>query len=332
MNAIEFSEHLANMRLDKYRFRTVDILSEGFRPLSGAVADFCTIEHNGKHHFFYIERRLKEGTPFYPGNEIYFGHASTQDFTHWEVHDPVVLIRPGTWEGAHVWAPYILGWNETYVMAYTGVNEHLSQNIGLAFSDDLFLWERSDDNPLSPCKGKSWSFWRMDGIASCRDPHLVEFEGRVYMSYTANTAQGATCIALASTSDLKSWTDHGPILIGPCAGYEPSLQGGHAQGSMESSNLIRKNDLWHLLFQWKCRDKSITNWIVESNSIDDFDLANAREFWPDAYTTEVVKENGPLSLLASAGTFKLGQVDWSEEQPCAKFLTQRSQVDFWLST
>jgi len=47
-------------------------------------ADFCTIEHRGHRHFFYIERRLTEGTPFYPGHEICFGHASTADFFHWQ--------------------------------------------------------------------------------------------------------------------------------------------------------------------------------------------------------------------------------------------------------
>lgn len=187
MNIVQFEETLATMREGRYRHPDVDILKTGFRPVGGSVADFCVIEHRRRHHFFYIERRLTEGTPFYPGHEIYFGHASTADFFDWEVHDPVMLIRPGTWEGAHVWAPSILQQGDGFIMAYTGVNQRLAQNIGLASSKDLFEWKRWEMNPISPCRGKHWAFWRGDGIASCRDPFLFRHDGRVWMTYTANT-------------------------------------------------------------------------------------------------------------------------------------------------
>ena len=72
---IEFERELKRMRFEHYRHPPVDILKDGFRPIGGKVADFATARHNGRDHFFYIERRLEEGTPFYPGHEIYFGHA-----------------------------------------------------------------------------------------------------------------------------------------------------------------------------------------------------------------------------------------------------------------
>ena len=105
---IDFERELKRMRFENYRHPKIDILKEGFRPVGGSVADFGTGRHNGRDHFFYIERRLKEGTPFYPGHEIYFGHASTHNFFDWEVHDPALVIRPGTWEEAHLWAPVLL--------------------------------------------------------------------------------------------------------------------------------------------------------------------------------------------------------------------------------
>jgi len=61
------------------------------------VADFATARLNGRDHFYYIERRLQEGTPFYPGHEIYFGHVSTADFFEWEVHDPVMIVQENSW-------------------------------------------------------------------------------------------------------------------------------------------------------------------------------------------------------------------------------------------
>lgn len=329
MNNIQFEDALFAMRMAHYRHRTVDILREGFRPVGGTIGDFCCIAHEGRYHFFYPERRLQEATSFYPGHGIYLGHASTANFEAWEVHDPAILICPGTWESAHVWAPYILRYQGRYVMAYTGVNDVISQDIGLAWSDDLFHWERDGHNPISPCKGRAWAFWRTDGIASCRDPHLLVHEGRIWMTYTANTAQGATCVGLISTADLVRWEDHGPVLVGPGEGYEPDFQGAHPQGSLESSNLFQRGGRWYLLAMFNKRDSPIRNWIYESDRMDCFELDSGREFWRGGYTTEFVAEKGSRSLLACAGTLRLGEVDWSQPQPMAQFLATLEQLAFW---
>jgi hypothetical protein len=331
MNVIQFEEELARMRLSLYRHPKVDIVGEGFRPVSGKVADFSVVQHEGRYHFFYIERRIVEGTPFYPGNEVYFGHASTRNFLDWEVHDPVMFVRPGTWEGAHVWAPFVLPYRGRFVMAYTGVNRHISQDIGLAFSDDLFEWERWERNPISPCKGRPWSFWRDDGICSCRDPHLLIHDGRVWMAYTANTKDGASCIALASTADLEHWEDHGPILVGPAEGYEPRLEGGHPQGSLESCNLLRKREHWLLLVKAKVRATPVINWVFESDRIDEFDFSSGGEFWPGALGVEVVKERGSRSLLAcfTGGTIRFGEAEWSGDKPTADFVRSADRLATW---
>ena len=330
MNIIEFEKTLYDMRNELYRHPPRDIVKEGFRPVSGGCADFCVAELKGEYHFFYIERRLTEGTPFYPGNEIYFGHASTANFFNWTVHDPVMLIRPGTWECAHVWAPFILKHGGRYVMAYTGLNDFISQDIGLAFSDDLFNWTRWEANPISPCKGKDWSFWREDSISSCRDPHMLEHDGRIWMTYTANTAKGEACVAMASTEDLAHWEDHGPILIGPAEGYEPVLSGGHLQASLESTNLIPKNGKWHLLVNGTIRDVDTHHWIIESDRMDRFDLSAGREFWREGGCIEVVKDLGSRSLLAGvAGGIKFGEVDWSEPQPVAHSIGSAEALAAW---
>ncbi len=332
INIIEFEETLIAMRNAHYRQRHVEAPGEGFRPVGGSVADFCAAEHEGEHHFFYIERRLQEGTPFYPGHETYLGHASTRDFFDWSVHEPAIWIRPETWEGAHVWAPNILKRGDTYVMAYTGINERISQDIGLAFSSDLFNWTRWEGNPLSPAKDRPWSFWRTDGIASCRDPHLFEQDGRVFMIYTANTREGATCIAMASSANLESWEDHGPILVGAAEGYEPRLQGGHPQGSLESAILLNRRGRWFLSATAAVRGSEIRNWIFESDRFDRFSFSSGREFWRDAIGVEVLKEKGTRSLLAafSAGVIRLGEVDWAEEAPVARYLETPAEVRAWL--
>jgi hypothetical protein len=333
LTIIDFERELKRMRFEHYRHPPTDILKRGFRPVGGSVADFGTVRHNGRDHFFYIERRLQEGTPFYPGHEIYFGHASTPDFFEWEVHDPALVIRPGTWEEAHLWAPVILRNRDEFIMAYTGLNRHLSQNIGLASSKDLFDWKRWDSNPISPAKGASWAYWREDDICSCSDPDLFRHNNRVWMPYTANTKEGATCIALASTADFKKWKDHGPILIGPASGYEPRLTGGHPQGSFESSNLSFRNSRYFLIFHAAIRGLGRGTWAATSDRIDSFSMDKLYLFWQEGMCVEVVRDHGSRSLLAgvSGGCLRFGEVDWAEPQPVAKTITDRETLLRWHS-
>ncbi len=331
MTIIDFEKTLARMRFQLYHHPPTDILDKGFRPIGGSLADFCVVHHEGRDHFFYIERRLQEGTPFFPGHEIYFGHASTPDLFTWEVHDPVMLIRPGTWEEGHVWAPFIITEGREHLMFYTGLNRHLSQDLGIASSTDLFEWKRWESNPISPCKDAAWAAWWTDDIASCRDPHLVRHDGRVWMVYTANTREGAACLALTSTTDYRQWTDHGPILVGNPAGYEPRLWGGHLQGSLESANLSYRNGRWVLIVNSSIRDKGRGGWIVQSDRIDRFRFDQLQPFWEGAGCVEVVRDRGDESLLAglAGGHLKFGVVDWSKPIPSARFVASREELSEW---
>ena len=329
MNSIEFEESIWTTRMRDYRFPEVDIINEGFRPKSGRVADFCSVQHDGRHHFFYIERRLTEGLPGYPGNECYIGHASTANFFDWEVHYPEIWVQPNTWEHLIVAAPNIIYYRDRFVMAYLGINQYGTQNLGIAFSDDLFHWERWEGNPLSPCKEKPWAFWREDGPTSCRDAHLFVCEGQLCMAYTANTRDGASCIALTTTQDLEHWQDCGPIFTGPTDGYEHRPDGSQPQGQLESSNLIRKGDRWFLLAMFDTTKAKIQNWIFESDRMDHFEFSTGREFWHGAYTTEVVKEKGQRSLLACADSIKFGVVDWAASRPTARYITSREELLEW---
>jgi predicted GH43/DUF377 family glycosyl hydrolase len=325
MNSVQFETWLYETRDQQYRHRDVDVIREGFRPLGGMLADFTIIEHSRRFHVFAIERRLQEALPFYPGHEAYLCHASTPDFYHWQVHDPVLWVRPGTWEEAHVWAPNVVRWGGQFIMAYTGANRACSQDIGFASSQDLFDWRRWESNPLSPARDRPWAFWRREAIASCRDPHLLVHGDRVYMTYTTNTCTGASCIAMQSTPDFRTWRDHGPILVGPLDGYAAD-----EQDQLESSNLVYRDGRWFLLTQGAHAGTGVHNWIYESNRPDHFEYERGREFWRGAYTVEIVKDHGQTSLLACTGPIRLGEVDWGQERPAARFLETRQELEAWL--
>lgn len=326
---IYFEKKLKALRLGLYHHPPIDITRNGFRPVGSRVADFAVIHHAGREHFFYIDRRIQEGTPFFPGHEIFFGHASTANFFDWEVHDPVLLIRPGTWEGAHVWAPFVLRDGNRFVMAYTGVNDALSQDIGLAFSTDLFDWIRWEGNPISPCKSAAWAAWWPDEICSCRDPFLFRHDDRVYLTYTANTREGASCVAMSSTADLKTWKDHGPILVGPRTGYEPSLWGGHSQGSCESTVLVHRGKQWFLIVGVRIRGRGSGCYVFVSDRMDRFNFDDALPF-SEGGIVEIVRNDGNRSLLAGGvnGAIKFGEVNWSDQEPRLRNLTREELVNW----
>jgi predicted GH43/DUF377 family glycosyl hydrolase len=230
-----------------------------------------------------------------------------------------------------VWAPVIVQERGEFLMAYTGLNRHLSQNIGLASSKDLFNWRRWKSNPISPAKGAAWAYWTEDDICSCRDPDLVRHDGRWWMIYTANTKDGAACLALTSTADFRKWKDHGPIVVGPTSGYEPNLGGGHAQGSFESAKLLRQNDRWYLITKTPSRDKSTRTWAMVSDRLDRFSMDGMWPFWKQGVCLEVVREQGNKTLFAAmvGGFLKFGETDWSAPQPTVKPISDRETLRRW---
>ena len=55
---------------------------------------------------------------------LYTKSKSTKDFQNWKEHDPILYSYPGTWDGAHLWAPNIFEENGTYYLLYTGLTSN----------------------------------------------------------------------------------------------------------------------------------------------------------------------------------------------------------------
>lgn len=335
LNAFEAEERLWHEYLEAYRHPPRDFAG-GFRPLGGFIADFTVVWHEQRMHMFHIDRRLGETECAWPGHEIFIGHASTGDLVSWEVHDPVLLIRPGTWEGCHVGAPYIQPHDGRYVMAYQGINEAGSQNLGLAFSDDLFEWKRSPHNPISPLAQAEWAFWRSDGTASCRDAHLNFVDDRFWLNFTACTREGGTCIAMASSSDLVTWNDHGPIIDGGSdRNADDESAPFHHVHHIESSALIPHEGHW-LLFGID-RD-GIHYW--ESPTMDRFDYAQGKPLWKDVGPGEVAWRDGSRWLMCAChyedgygvpgSVLRFGEIDWSDAEPEVRMITGESRIADWV--
>jgi predicted GH43/DUF377 family glycosyl hydrolase len=220
-----------------------DWLKNGYAPRGFYLKDFCLISVPSKvetgspleWHLFHIA-----GTPdvscCLPGNEIWFGHASTYDFITWKTHLPCFYIDPAGWDHGHVFAPYVIKRAEKYWMFYTGTSFDNTQRIGAAVSDDLFNWIRQSSEPIINPDRYGWAFCPREKGAACRDPHVMEIDGKYVMYYTAVTKEGRACVAGAVSTDLLTWEDIGPVYTAPGTAH------------CESSNVQKRGDRYYLFF------------------------------------------------------------------------------------
>ncbi len=178
------------------------------------VKDYYVFREGDTYHLFYNVGTAAEVQNWeQPGNEKAFGHATSKDLKTWEHHPRILQAVPGTWEGAVVSAPSIIKHDGTFYMFYTGFDDrvHGKQSIGLATSKDLFNWERHPGNPVY--EAPPWTARNESGWLDCRDAHVLKYGDEFLLFTMVTTAEGKGAIAVASSSDLVTWTDLGPAVV-----------------------------------------------------------------------------------------------------------------------
>jgi beta-fructofuranosidase len=208
--------------------------------------DFALVKRDGLYHVFYTRHR--QGVAF-SDNETELGHASSPDFLNWTRLAPVLPVQPGTWEGAHIWAPTIVHQDGVYYMFYTGVSsddEHpLVQRIGLATSTDLVTWTRHGPPVLSPVD-VPWAFCdSTSDLAACRDPFVMADPARPghWLMYYSTCPRGDSLrmvVGVAESPDLLSWTDRGALWA------THASAGGDS--TTESPHLFAHDGTWYLFY------------------------------------------------------------------------------------
>ncbi|MCG8607228.1 hypothetical protein MJD09_19870 [bacterium] len=277
-------------------------LQVGYAPLGYYLKDFCILQASGVFHLFHIA-----GTPgvscCLPGNEIWFGHATTSDFSHWKTLQPCFYVQPGSWDEGHVFAPYVLKKDSEYWMFYTGCAMDNTQRIGAATSKDLQNWKRVSDQPVIRPEEFDWAFCPTEKGAACRDPHVCKWAGEYSMYYTAVTKQGKSCVARATSNDLIDWIDKGPAYVSSTLAH------------CESSNVQEIGNNFLLFFGGH---HEYWSYVVSDSPYE----------WPDQVPTPLKKGVTAMEVIARdqerwlVAYFKLdcyrmflGVVDWSESRP-----------------
>ena len=297
----------------RQRSHAEDWLKVGYAPLGFYLKDFCLHESGGIWHLYHIA-----GTPgvscCLPGNEIWFGHATTRDFVTWETHEPCFFINPSGWDHGHVFAPYVISQGGKHWIFYTGVATDNTQRIGVAISPDLFHWERTGDRPVIRPEEYGWAFCPTTGGAACRDPHVIAHEGGWQMYYTAVLKDGRGCVARASSRDLLTWQDEG--IAYAFSGWN----------QCESCNVQQRADGRWLLFFGGHHAWSY----VESDNPLRWPDVKPRALRADITGMKVVARNGSRWLVAYFGLryyrLLLGVLDWSASDPTVTQLTDQSAL------
>ena len=122
-------------------------------------------------------------------------------FTPYE-HNPIMRPQGDSWESSNLYNPAALVVDDQVVLLYRAHAENIVSHIGIAFSDDGFTFRREDHPIVSPEHD-----WERYG---CEDPRVVYIDGTYYLTYTGWDRTHAL-LCLATSTDLRHWTKHGPL-------------------------------------------------------------------------------------------------------------------------
>ena len=171
-----------------YHYPRRSFLEHGYHPPGGYVKDFCILRHDGRWHLFHIDGRPGE-VCWITGNEISFGHASTDDFRHWLRHPMPLAVGDGPLDNQHLWAPFVYPCDGRFIMFYMGSGSG-GTAIACAVSPDLEGWRKT--GPITGADG--------------RDPFVFRHGEDHILVYTGHHAvAGREPLKACRSRDLVHW-------------------------------------------------------------------------------------------------------------------------------
>jgi hypothetical protein len=315
-----------------------DPLRDGFVPQGSDLRDFSIVHDKGRYHVFYIDIRHGKSSR-QPDNFTFIGHASTPDFQHYEVHEPMMHVVPGTWEGGHIGPPYVFpvarntrfgkmaGFPVRFVCVYTGISGSLAQSTGMAFSNDLFHWVRYDGNPILQPAHFGWAVWSRTTLSNCRDPFVLQLKDRYLLYYTALQKDGDMCVAAAESANLEDWKDLGPVHVRPFSEVSPAM--------LESSCVHGIGDRFVLFYT----HKGGTRYVI-SDSPTRFPNREADMLIAGYWNLELIKKLDNRWLVgvfkaqtaSDVGRLFLGILTWQDYRPTFTLAKRPEDIAIFLAS
>jgi beta-fructofuranosidase len=211
----------------------------GFKPEDGeAAGDAMPFYWQGEWHVFYLKSPKDAwGFPARAGNSM--AHLVSKDLVEWRVcPDAFGPGASGEVDEDGIWTGSVIEHEGRFHFYYTGYNAHNSspQTTCHAISDDLMTWSKDSKNPIIVPVSRWYE------TIDWRDPFVFWDSDKKHfaMLIAARENKGPIfrrgCIAVAYSSDLKSWEVGEPL-------WTPRLT--HC---MECPEVFKLKQYWYLVF------------------------------------------------------------------------------------
>lgn len=117
------------------------------------------------------------------------------------------VLKPGRhpWESQNVYNPAAIAVDGKVALIYRAHAEDIVSSLGLAWSEDGLEFTTEPEPVLVP--EYEWERY------GCEDPRVVLIDGVFYLTYTGWDRVTAR-LCLATSTDLRNWTKHGPMVPG----------------------------------------------------------------------------------------------------------------------
>ncbi len=241
------------------------------------VNDHSLIRVDSLWHLFYTDGSMSIRPWLSPGNEINIEHAVSPDLVNWTQQETALTIGPeGSLDDEHLYAPNVIAAGGKYYMFYTGNDQGFlsGEHIFMAVSDDLNTWKRTSGLPIMlPDSNRVAYAPATDGNVrpvSFRDPFILPHTTYGYICYYVtrlkedkgrpSSGREFACVAAATSPDLMTWTDRGPVLTRRTEGYDYASTYAHP----ESPCVVKRDDLYYLF--WK--GGAGTRYVISDNPLD----------------------------------------------------------------
>ena len=257
-------------------------------------------------------------------------HATSDDLLTWDLHGVALASGgPGSCDELEIGDASIIEHEGRWYMVY-GCRPAPpgSRWFALAVSDDLWTWEKvpGDGSPIF-IPGRELSGWREEGVMEIKDPSIIRYEDRFLMYYVGQRLvepvldaqnQVHTSINLATSVDLMTWEDQGPLISDQWI-TNPL----HGPWGFETPKIFKRDGKFYLFVMYLSGMqyaigtdpynfgpwRTLGPWHASV-------VVNDRHRW---YITHSFRPFGkPATLGRRAGPFKglyLGGLEWSNDLP-----------------
>jgi len=195
----------------------------------------CIIKESGGYKMWYTGWKSQTRLPHS------IGYATSPNGINWTKQTNPVLTPGSGWEAVSVGYLSVIKVPGGYMMFYTGEVSFGIARTGRAFSTDGINWQRDlVYNPVLPAGGSG--AWDQNNYLA----RVLEFNGALYLWYTAETNPGVTgtAIGLATSVDTgKTWTKYAgnPVLT-------RGTTGSWDNGWIETGSILLKDNTFKMWY------------------------------------------------------------------------------------